>query len=235
MRRDVGYWGLCLAGSVWLGGCATRQGTAQAMTVAGAAAVIVGASLAADNACAGATDDGGAFVHCSSRVSPGVRRAGTAMAIAGAGVAAAGYALQPKGPDRLVPARPSALPPPALSPRLVRPAAAAAAPGPASEASLGPLGGEQESAGARPCAAVSEVGDGQPGEGQGSAGAEAGSANDGADVSASSPCPAHGAEAGPASAAPANAPDRGARDSSSAEPAPGDAVAPEGSSEPDQR
>ena len=80
-------------------GCATQQSTAQALTIAGAAAVLVGASLAADNNCY-ASAEGAAGAYCSPGLSKGTRRAGTAVALAGVGVAAAGYALQPKGPDR---------------------------------------------------------------------------------------------------------------------------------------
>jgi hypothetical protein len=92
--------GLVMSGAGALtSGCATQQSTAQALTIAGAAAVLVGASLAADNNCY-ASMEGAAGTYCSSGVSTGTRRAGTAVALAGVGVAAAGYALQPKGPDR---------------------------------------------------------------------------------------------------------------------------------------
>ncbi len=80
-------------------GCATQQSAAQALTVAGAAAVLVGASLAADNNCY-ASAEGAAGAHCSPGLSKGTRQAGTAVALAGVGVAAAGYAMQSKGPDQ---------------------------------------------------------------------------------------------------------------------------------------
>jgi len=80
-------------------GCATQASTAQALTVAGAAAVLVGASLAADNNCY-ASAEGGPSSYCSPGLSKSTRHAGTALALAGVGAAAAGYALQPKGPDR---------------------------------------------------------------------------------------------------------------------------------------
>ena len=90
-------WGLgtALSGA----GCATQESTAQALAIAGTAAVIVGASMAADGGCYAAAAEGPA-AYCSSGLSKGTRRAGTAVALAGVGVAAAGYAFQPKGPDR---------------------------------------------------------------------------------------------------------------------------------------
>jgi hypothetical protein len=92
--------GLVMSGAGALtSGCATQQSTAQALTIAGAAAVLVGASLAADNNCY-ASPEGGPATYCSSGLSKGTRRAGTGLALAGVGAAAAGYALQPKGPDR---------------------------------------------------------------------------------------------------------------------------------------
>lgn len=94
-----------LAGAVAVGvgsasalGCATQQDTAQALAIAGTAAVIIGASMAADNGQCYAEAGGGA-AYCSPGLSKAARHAGTATAVAGAGVAAAGYALQPKGPD----------------------------------------------------------------------------------------------------------------------------------------
>jgi hypothetical protein len=78
--------------------CATQQDTAQALAIAGTAAVIIGASMAADNGECYAEAGGGA-AYCSPGLSKTARRAGTATAVAGAGVAAAGYALQAKGPD----------------------------------------------------------------------------------------------------------------------------------------
>jgi hypothetical protein len=83
-------------------GCASQASTAQALAIAGTAAVIVGASLAADNDCTEAAEGAGSpVVYCSPGLSKSTRKAGTAVAVAGAGVAAAGYALQPKGPDGL--------------------------------------------------------------------------------------------------------------------------------------
>ena len=124
-------------------GCATQQATSQAMTIGGAAAVIIGASMAADRKCVDDTPEGGGVGgFCSSGLSSGGRKAGTAIAIAGAGLAAAGYALEPKGPDRIAGA--NSLPPPAGPYRLIRPPAppepepiaapgAAVAPAPAEE------------------------------------------------------------------------------------------------------
>jgi hypothetical protein len=91
--------GLGLLGS----GCASRDATASLLTTAGAAAVIVGVSMAADTQCHPARQGSGP-AYCSSGLSKGTRNAGTALAIAGVGAAAAGYALQPKGPDQQHPA-----------------------------------------------------------------------------------------------------------------------------------
>jgi hypothetical protein len=91
--------GLGISGS----GCASQQSTAQALAIAGTAAVIIGASLAADGDCTEALEVGGVG-YCSSGLSRGTRQAGTAVALAGLGAAAAGYALQPRGPDRTRPA-----------------------------------------------------------------------------------------------------------------------------------
>jgi hypothetical protein len=102
-------------------GCATQQATSQAMTIAGAAAVVVGASIAADSRCHDVTPGGaGPAAFCSSGLSRGTRNVGTGVAVAGAALAAAGYALQPKGPDRLQGGG-NALPVPAGPYRLVRP------------------------------------------------------------------------------------------------------------------
>jgi hypothetical protein len=73
------------------------------LTTAGAAAVIVGASLAADNQCYPSAQGAGP-AYCSPGLSKSGRKAATGLAIAGVGAAAAGYALQPKGPDQLAPA-----------------------------------------------------------------------------------------------------------------------------------
>ena len=85
--------GLGILGS----GCASQQSTAQALAIAGTAAVIVGASLALDGSCE--TPEAGGFGYCSPGLSKGARQAGAAVAFAGLGAAAVGYALQPKGPD----------------------------------------------------------------------------------------------------------------------------------------
>lgn len=109
-------------------GCATQQATSQAMTIAGAAAVVVGASMAANNRCHDVTPEGGGpGAFCSSGLSRGARNVGTGVAVAGAALAAAGYALQPKGPDRLQGGA-NALPAPAWPYRLARPAPAVAGP-----------------------------------------------------------------------------------------------------------
>lgn len=84
-------------------GCATRAATASVLTTAGAAAVIVGATMAADTHCYQSSHGAGG-AYCSPGLSKGTRNAGTALAIAGVGAAAAGYALQPRGPDQLGPA-----------------------------------------------------------------------------------------------------------------------------------
>jgi len=91
-----------------LTGCATQYQTAQALTIAGAAAVVIGASVAADEQCYAVGPEGAAG-YCGSGWSKGARNAGTGVAIAGVGLAAAGYALMPKGPDvtlQLAPVRP---------------------------------------------------------------------------------------------------------------------------------
>jgi hypothetical protein len=117
-RSAVAVSGGVLSGALLLSGCATQHGTAQALTIAGAAAVIVGASIASDSECYEDPEGGGGY--CSPSLSRGTRRAGTALAVAGAGAAAVGYALQPKGPDRLQRA-PANLPAPAAPYRLIRP------------------------------------------------------------------------------------------------------------------
>jgi hypothetical protein len=98
-RVRVWFAGLVLAsGSA---GCATQSSTAQALAIAGTAAVIVGAAMASGGDCY--QDPQGSYgpeVYCSPGLSKGARKAGTAIAAAGVGAAAAGYALQPKGPDR---------------------------------------------------------------------------------------------------------------------------------------
>ncbi len=115
----------CMMGS-WLGGrivafgaavaltgCATQQATSQALTIAGAAAVVIGASMAADEQCyAAGPGEGGVQSYCSPGLSKGGRNVSKGLAVAGVGLAAAGYALEPKGPDRLkrAPANPDAAP-----------------------------------------------------------------------------------------------------------------------------
>jgi hypothetical protein len=111
--------GLAL-GVAGVGGCATQHGTSQALTVAGAAAVVVGASMAADEQCYGAPSGGAALVDCAANTSKGVRNTGTAIAVAGVGLAAAGYALKPKGPDNLQRVRPEPDAAPASPYRLIR-------------------------------------------------------------------------------------------------------------------
>jgi hypothetical protein len=130
-----GVLGTLLAGCV-LGGCATQRATSQALTIVGAAAVVVGASMAADGQCYDSGAAGSPQVYCSSGLSKGARRAGTATAVVGAGLAAAGYALEPKGPDTLQSAPRSAATVPGSPYRLIRPP-----PEPAPEASPGLLPG----------------------------------------------------------------------------------------------
>lgn len=84
-------------------GCATRDATSSVLTTAGAAAVIVGATMAADTHCYQSSHSAGG-AYCSPGLSKSTRNAGTALAIAGVGAAAVGYALQPRGPDQLGPA-----------------------------------------------------------------------------------------------------------------------------------
>jgi hypothetical protein len=109
----------------FLSGCATQASTAQALAIAGTAAVIIGASLAADGNCSEAIEAAG-LGYCSPGLSRGSRHAGTAVAFAGLGVAAAGYALQPNGPDRS--RRPAAAPlAPSQPYRLIRTTAPEAA------------------------------------------------------------------------------------------------------------
>lgn len=107
-------------GVAGVGGCATQQGTSQALTVVGAAAVVVGASMAADTQCYGAASEGPASVDCARNTSKGVRNAGKGLAVAGVGLAAAGYALKPKGPDNMQRARPDPDAAPASPYRLIR-------------------------------------------------------------------------------------------------------------------
>jgi len=99
-------------------GCATQASTAQALAIAGTAAVIIGASLAADGDCSETMEAGG-FGYCSPGLNSASRHAGSAVAFAGLGVAAAGYALQPNGPDRSRRPAPAALAP-TPSYRLIR-------------------------------------------------------------------------------------------------------------------
>lgn len=90
---------------VSLAGCATQQATAQALTVAGAAALVLGASMAADEHChLAGPGDGGVTGYCAAGLSQGARNVGKGLAVAGVGLAATGYALTPKGPDRSLPA-----------------------------------------------------------------------------------------------------------------------------------
>jgi hypothetical protein len=105
---------------VGVGGCATQHGTSQALTVAGAAAVVVGASMAADEQCYGSPSGGAALVDCAANTSTGVRNTGKAIAVAGVGLAAAGYALKPKGPDNLQRVRSDPDAAPASPYRLIR-------------------------------------------------------------------------------------------------------------------
>jgi hypothetical protein len=96
--------GSSIATALLLGGCATQQQTAQALTIAGAAAVIVGASMAADSDCYN-PGEGAVEPYCNPRLSKGARNVGKGVAVAGVGLAAAGYALTPRGPDRMRQAR----------------------------------------------------------------------------------------------------------------------------------
>jgi len=96
-RAQVWFAGLVLAsGSA---GCATQSSAAQALAIVGTAAVIVGAAMADGSDCyQDPQGTSGPEVYCSPGLSKGARKAGTAIAAAGVGAAAAGYALQPKGP-----------------------------------------------------------------------------------------------------------------------------------------
>jgi hypothetical protein len=135
-------------GALLTAGCATQQQTAQALTVGGAAAVLVGASMAADEQCyAAGSGEGGLAGDCVSGFSKGTRTAGKGLALAGVGVAAAGYALTPKGPDRRQPTASQTVP---NSPyRLIR----SAPPEPeTSAASPEPLPGARPAAAAAPVA-----------------------------------------------------------------------------------
>lgn len=114
---------LALGVGALLGACATQNATSQAMTIAGAAAVVVGASMGSDGNCYG-SGEGSAAVYCSPGLSRGARRTGTGIAVAGAALAGVGYALKPKGPDRMQSLQ--APPPSTSSPyRLIRPASPA--------------------------------------------------------------------------------------------------------------
>jgi hypothetical protein len=101
-------------------GCASQQQTAQALTIAGAAAVIVGASMAADEQCYDAAPgEGGGNGYCTHGYGKSTRNAGKGLAAAGVGLAAAGYAMTPKGPDRM--RGPAVIPSEPVSPyRLIR-------------------------------------------------------------------------------------------------------------------
>jgi hypothetical protein len=107
-------------GAAGVGGCATQQGTSQALTVVGAAAVVIGASMAADAQCYDGPAEGSALVYCAENTSKGVRNTGKAIAVAGVGLAAAGYALEPKGPDNQRRVRPDPDAAPASPYRLIR-------------------------------------------------------------------------------------------------------------------
>jgi hypothetical protein len=150
LRRLLGSggFGLFLLGAAVpagiLPGCASQQTTAQALTVVGAAAVMVGASLASDDQCYdGGSGSEGPMVYCSPSLSRSGRKVATGVAAAGVGLAAAGYALTPKGPDQFH--RPPAAPVPGSQYRLIRatpeegtPAGQAGAPGTAEPAGASP-------------------------------------------------------------------------------------------------
>jgi hypothetical protein len=92
---------VALGVSAGLLGCASQHQTAQALTVVGAAAVVVGASMASDEQCYEAgPGEGGGNGYCSPGYGKATRNAGKGLAAAGVGLAAAGYAMTPKGPDR---------------------------------------------------------------------------------------------------------------------------------------
>jgi len=160
MRPErVRVWFAALVLASGSAGCATQSSTAQMLAIAGTAAVIVGAAMADGGDCY--QDPQGAYgpeVYCSPGLSKGARKAGTAIAAAGVGAAAAGYALQPKGPDRrnkaatapMAPTQPYRLirqtpPEPEPAPEVAAPAVAAPAnaatgssPAPASSTAPGP-------------------------------------------------------------------------------------------------
>jgi hypothetical protein len=121
VSRGLSTWALLSGAASALPGCASQHDTAQALTIAGAAAVVLGASMAANEQCYdAAAGEGGLQAYCAPGLSKGARTAGKGLAAAGVGLAAAGYALTPKGPDQWQrpPADPDAIP---LSPyRLVR-------------------------------------------------------------------------------------------------------------------
>jgi len=122
VSRGPCAWALLLGVASALPGCATQHDTAQALTIAGAAAVLVGASMAADEQCYSAgPGEGGVQAYCAPGLSKGARTAGKGLAVAGVGLAAAGYALKPKGPDRWQRAAPDPDAVPASPYRLVRP------------------------------------------------------------------------------------------------------------------
>jgi hypothetical protein len=133
-------------------GCATQSSTAQALAIVGTAAVIVGAAMADGSDCyqdpQGAS---GPEVYCSPGLSKGARKAGTAIAAAGVGAAAAGYALQPRGPDRRNPAA-TAPRAPTQPYRLIRqtPPEQFAAPAPAAPANSAAASGSEPSGPAAP-------------------------------------------------------------------------------------
>jgi hypothetical protein len=86
-----------------LAACASQQQTGQALTAAGTAAVIVGAASSAGSTCAVMGEaPHGPVEHAACHGGVG-SKAGKALAVAGAAVAAAGYALEhaADGPDSL--------------------------------------------------------------------------------------------------------------------------------------
>ena len=110
-------------GAAWLlAGCATQKDTSRTLSIAGTAAVVAGATMASDTRCydGGFAVGGGGNLNCAPSLGRGARQAGTAIAVAGAGLAAAGYALEPKGPDARKRSARSTPAPAYVRPRLVR-------------------------------------------------------------------------------------------------------------------
>lgn len=152
---SVTRWGLPAAMAAGLSfACASQRDTGRVLTATGAAAVIIGAATATGGCSPEPTlNDRGGDIEPALCAGGGRNKAlGTAIAAAGVGVAAVGYAIEKSasGPDRV--RRPHTKSPPPPPPRLRRPAALVANPKQeaapplteSSEASPGPEPSEEQ-------------------------------------------------------------------------------------------